>query len=488
MGALLDFCSAAWRVRVSGVAAAVLALALAGPAWGQMYQVSVESVERTAFEGGHAEFRLRARGGGPMPPNSSIFVYVRLGGSGGLSLADDLAGTQAIRVFTITTGQHVARFRIARDNLRELGEGLVLRITDVLAFGGIEAELAGTNTAADVGIRDTFDVSFIARETSPGSGFTRNITEGTPAEFYFTIGNGLTNHGVLNFDYEIADINGWRASDFGGTHLSSHSRSGTLIPIPSRSQGGDDWTGEVATAIRTSDTAVFTLTIPTADDNEPENGEQLCVQVSNPRPRDPFAGNGSNHFRLNLVTTGRVCTTVIDNDGKLRARFFAPFPGEVGEGGQVTYPIIFDAPAYSPAVQFLRDGQIHPNAVTYFHYAITGTATRGVDYAVQAAVDSAFNQATGRGYLSSKSSSKSSSSKSFSRMRRSTSAFATRITSKTPPTNMTAAPNKYAKTMLSMSTTPTMNMMASRMAPMMMWCMSVHQKHQRRAFRPHLAA
>jgi len=31
MGALLEFCSAAWRVRVSGVAAAVLALALAGP-------------------------------------------------------------------------------------------------------------------------------------------------------------------------------------------------------------------------------------------------------------------------------------------------------------------------------------------------------------------------------------------------------------------------------------------------------------------------
>jgi len=303
MGALLEFCSAAWRVRVSGVAAAVLALALAGPAWGQMYQVSVEAVELTAFEGGHAEFRLRARGGGPLPPNSSIFVYVRLGGSGGLSLADDLAGTQAIRVFTITTGnQHVARIRIARDNLRELGEGLVMRITDVLALGDFEAELAGTNTAADVSIRDTFDVSFIARETSPGSGFTRNITEGTPAEFYFSIGNGLTNHGVLNFDYTIPDINGWRASDFGGSHLSSHDRSGSLIPVPSRARAGGGWTGEVVFAVATDRAAGFTLTIPTADDNQPENGEQLCVQVSNPRPRDPFAGNGSNHFRSNQLT------------------------------------------------------------------------------------------------------------------------------------------------------------------------------------------
>ncbi|MDD9885011.1 MAG: hypothetical protein OXU62_10880, partial [Gammaproteobacteria bacterium] len=345
------------------------------------FVVGVTAVSSVAFEGQDAVFRLYIEGGRTLPPNAAVVVQSLAEGHGGFSIVDDLDGI-VNRVFTINRDSVEVRLRMARDSVVESGEQVSLRILSLVGTGGQPPQTQTSATAyrAFVSVRDTFDVTF--------TGPALQTNEGEEALFDFAIGNGLTNHHSLTMRYEVPDVNGLRANDF-AAHLIRHNGGGQLVALPSSSAAGGGWLGRVS--VRTNNQAAkFTLAIPTVDDNEPESTEQLCVQV--------HSIQGAPDYRLNLVTTGRVCGQVRDNDGALLLNLNTGALAAVGEGAQVTIPLTFTSPTHPMLPAFTR-GQIHPGVSTYLHYAITGTATAGADYSVAAAPNSAFNAASGLGYL-----------------------------------------------------------------------------------------
>jgi len=342
------------------------------------------------------------------PRDNSGFVLGELSEYNGLGQRIDFDTGNNQRIVSIQPGQNSAsiRFWVKHDTMAESGESLDVVILDPLRFvnGARQGNFPvnGRFFRATVQVRDTHRVTM----TAPPATFRENNS----VVFTVVIGDGLTDHGTLGVDFDIpgvsAGLNGMRRPQDYGLPRIHHNGSGSNIPLAATYQESEGvWRGGVLFRLPDRGNAGFTITIKTVDDSEPETSEKLCVQL-----RDIYTVNSTTAYRLQLQTTDRVCVDVNDNDGPLRANLGAPLPAvtaEVGALARTVFPITFSAPGLAtmdrPEPVFNTPGrppgEIDPSIVTYFHYAITGTAMRGVDFTVADLPGSVFDTATGLGYL-----------------------------------------------------------------------------------------
>ncbi|MDD9850760.1 MAG: hypothetical protein OXU94_03215, partial [Gammaproteobacteria bacterium] len=333
------------------------------------------------YEGQDAVFQIYTIDEQALPAGTSIAGEWRLDTVGGFSAADLRSGQAMQGQFTILPGQRQTevRMHVVQDSIVETGERMTFVLASVFAIPADgNMQVLGVDSSITIYVDDTFGASI----TGPVS----QIAEGGSAVYTVTIANGLANHTHLILNMQIPDSNGMRRADImppvirhSGVQATARrwvgAEGGYRSTVPARIDGG---------------TAGFTITVTTVDDNEPENLEELCVQLR------ALVPSGSNPYRLFInPSQSRACTHVADNDGSLHAALGAPSAATVDEGVQVTIPVTFTATA-APG---FTASQMHPRVFTYLHYTLSGSATAGADYSVGAAANSDFNNADRRGYL-----------------------------------------------------------------------------------------
>ncbi|MDD9821878.1 MAG: hypothetical protein OXU98_03200, partial [Gammaproteobacteria bacterium] len=369
----------------------LLALATV-PAQAQLtLNVAVRSMNTVAsgtvgvYEGQDAVFQIYLKNG-QAPPGVTVRATWRLELRGGFSAADLRAGDSTSGTEDIAPGNNYVevRRRVAHDSIAESGESITFSLTAVeststAATRPLAALAGGGETRVRLAVYDTHRVII--------DGPAHQLQEGGSAVFRVAIGDGLTNHPPLLLSMVIPDLNGMRSQDISSVAL-RHSGLPAFMGQPLSSLTGGY---QVTVPVRTDgQPAGFTITVTTVDDDEPENLEELCVQL---RSIGPFS---QANFRLQtLAPNNQDCAEVTDDDGELRAALGAPSAATVDEGVQVTIPVTFTATA-APG---FTASQMHPRVFTYLHYTLSGSATAGADYSVGAAANSDFNNADRRGYL-----------------------------------------------------------------------------------------
>jgi len=261
--------------------------------------VSVAAGNSVVFEGQDAVFRISSSAS----VAADIVVHWRMVGGGGFGAADleSAQVTNAHAQIPARGRQVEVRMRVVHDSLVESGERMTFSLLSVSSINLPGSALAlGDGFSVVVNVHDTFR----ARITGPGI----RIAEGGDAVYTVEIGGGLTNHPPLLLAFVIPDSNGMRNADIAPPEI----RHSGATPSGARNWGGVEGGWLATVPFRDNNGAAgFTITVNTTDDNEPENLEELCVQLRS------LAQTGSAPHRFQFRAPNNACTQVTDDDGSL---------------------------------------------------------------------------------------------------------------------------------------------------------------------------